>query len=75
MHKFQLEECDIETRAMLFKVYVKPNIDYGIEIWQMPGLESKFERYISPIFFQGLKKSLGIAFNINNHRLLNALNL
>ena len=32
-YKFQLQECSIATRVQLFKTYIKPHIDYAIEMW------------------------------------------
>ena len=54
-YKFQLQECSIATRLQLFKTYIKPHIDYAIEMWQLEKLTHKFEQYVWPTYFKSLK--------------------
>jgi hypothetical protein len=65
----------VNTRLSLFKVYIKPHVDYAIEMWQMPLLNKKFEKRICPLYFSSLKRTLHIANNVNNYRALLALGL
>ena len=74
-YKFQLKECSIATKLQLFKTYIKPHVDYAIEIWQLEKLSTKFERGVWPLFFKSLKQLVGIAETASNYRTLAALGL
>ena len=74
-YKLQLRECAVATRLQVWKTYIKPHFDYAIEMWQLGKLHTKFETKVWPIFFQSLKRTVGLPVTTSNYRTLAALGL